>query len=704
MRLFNAKRIIGKLTLTAVVALSAMGIYSCSDVWNEQHPGTYYVNSGNTLATFLEDHPTGQFSDFVYILKKAGIWGEMKSYGEHTCFAPTNEAVQEYLQERYDEAIAAGKPEIANQFVCLDSLPLIVIDSIAKTHLCTATFYCSDMSGDGAFPTPNMLDRYLTYMSYAETIWSAAGDTFKLKLAFRVNQQSKIIEDDDSVQNGVVQIIDKVLRPSNKFLPGLLKENPKAQRFYEALISTGLKDSLEAFQDDSYPGVSYDSTLVGFQQSNKGVKYKTSVENETGVFPEKRQFKFTMFVIPDSVLETLGVTDLTSFRAYAETQYPEGAGLPDESRESSLNKFLSYHILPVYLTWDQLNTSQPELIVRRKYLDELDVEDFYETMLPHSIMRISTPYKKESYSNAAQITESEKYGIFINRKGTLKDEDNLIPGIQIQQVVKSDDKTSDITSDALNGCYYYINEPLIYNAETRKALKVRMRIMSATLSPDFINSGARGRLRVSEKDRYTVGFLPGFCKNVECTPETEYWVRYRDAGFGTIYGDEMTIKNVYDITFRLPSVPNNGTYEIRIWNNSMSSNPSACDRGVAQFYFRGKGAEWEPCGIPVDLRLNNKSPLIGWVKFGNLKDEDEIQMNEKAMRNLGYMRAPDIYADLHKDDENCHRKIITTQYMRADGDYYLRLRQILEAGVIPFSFIEIVPKDIYAGDEPEDRH
>ena len=80
MRLFNAKRIIGKLTLTTVVALSAMGIYSCSDVWNEQHPGTYYVNSGNTLATFLEDHPTGQFSDFVYILKKAGIWGEMKSY------------------------------------------------------------------------------------------------------------------------------------------------------------------------------------------------------------------------------------------------------------------------------------------------------------------------------------------------------------------------------------------------------------------------------------------------------------------------------------------------------------------------------------------------------------------------------------------------------------------------------------------------
>lgn len=695
------KRFFRKSVLTAAVAVTAMGIFSCSDLWSEQHPGTYYVNSGNTLATFLENHPSGQFSDFVYILKKAGVWGEMKSYGEHTCFAPTNEAVQQYLKERREEAIAAGKDSIAKTFESIETLTDIVIDSIAKTHLCAATFYCSDMSGDGAFPSPNMLDRYLTYMSYAETIWTEARDTFKLKLAFRVNQQSKIIEDDDSVQNGVVQIIDKVLRPSNKFLPGLLKDNPNAQIFYEALIATGLKDSLELFQDDSYPGVSYDSTLIKFQQTGKGIVYKTSVETDNGVFPEKRQFKFTMFVVPDSILANeYNVTNLTELKAYAEGIYPEGAGLPDNSRESSINKFMSYHILPIYLTWDQLNTSQGELITRRDYLDELDVEDFYETMLPHSIMRISTAYKKAKYSDKSQITDNEKYGIFINRRGTVK-LDNLVPGIQIHQI---GEYNKNIDDDALNGHYYYVTEPLLYNTATRNTLKMRMRIMSSTLSPDFINSGARGRLRSTEKDRYTVGFLPGFAKNVECTPETDFWVRYRDASFGTVYGDEMTIMNVYDITFKLPSVPVDGTYEIRIWNNSMSSNAQACDRGVAQFYFRGKGSDWEPCGIPVDLRLSNKSPLIGWVKFTDLKDEDEILLNEKAMRNLGYMRAPDIYADLHKESTDCHRKIITTQYMRANGDYYLRLRQILEAGVIPFSFIEIVPKDIYAGEVPEDRH
>ena len=699
------KRFFRKSVLTAAVAVTAMGIFSCSDLWSEQHPGTYYVNSGNTLATFLENHPSGQFSDFVYILKKAGVWGEMKSYGEHTCFAPTNEAVQQYLKERKEEALAAGKDSIAKTFESIETLTDIVIDSIAKTHLCAATFYCSDMSGDGAFPSPNMLDRYLTYMSYAETIWTEARDTFKLKLAFRVNQQSKIIEDDDSVQNGVVQIIDRVLRPSNKFLPGLLKDNPNAQIFYEALIATGLKDSLELFQDPDYPGVSYDSTLLCFQQTGKNkLKYTTSVETEYGTIPEKRHFKFTMFVVPDSILaEDYNIHSLSDLKNYAATVYPEGAGLPDKDRGSSINKFLSYHILPSYLTWDQLNTSQPELIANRKYLDELDVEDFFETMLPHSIMRISTAYKKPSYSDKSQITDNEKYGIFINRRGTVK-LDNLIPGIQIHQLK---DYAMNIEDDALNGHYYYITEPLLYNTATRNTLKMRMRIMTCTLSPDFINSGARGRLRKTDKDRYTVGYLPGFCKNVECTPETEFWVRYRDASFGTVYGDEMTIKNVYDITFKLPSVPVDGTYEIRIWNNSIYSLKSQGkqDRGVAQFYFKGQGEQWQPCDIPVDLRLSNKSPLIGLVKWDDIKNDEElILQNERATRNLGYMRAPDIYKDLHTNETDCHRKIITNQYMRADGTYYLRLRQILEAGVIPFSFIEIVPKDIYAGETPEDRH
>ena len=52
---------------------------------------------------------------------------------------------------------------------------------------------------------------------------------------------------------------------------------------------------------------------------------------------------------------------------------------------------------------------------------------------------------------------------------------------------------------------------------------------------------------------------------------------------------------------------------------------------------------------------------------------------------------------------NCYRKIICNEYLRADNDYYIRMRQVWEEdGVYPFSFIEIVPKSVYEGNE--DQH
>jgi hypothetical protein len=360
---------------------------------------------------------------------------------------------------------------------------------------------------------------------------------------------------------------------------------------------------------------------------------------------------------------------------------------------------MSYHILPVILTYDQLNTSQQKIIDRREYLDELDVEDFYETMLPHSLMRISSVYNVAKNANV----KKDRTGIYINRKGTeklQKQGKQFIEGILIHDL----SSRKDIKTSALNGLYYYIDKPLLYNdPETRNALDTRIRVMASTLSPDFINSGARGRIASAkgDPDWYTTGFKRGFCKNFDWSDETEFYVRYRNATFGTLYGDEITVKNVYDINFHLPAVPKDGTYEIRIWDNSLGKS-STNDRGMAQFYFReGKTGAWDPCNIPIDLRLEGTNPRVGWVK--DAADTDTILI-EKAMHNNGYMKAPDIYTSL-RGDQNCYRIIVTKQFMRADNDYYLRMRQILAAGVIPFSFIELASKNIYDNpEELEDRH
>ena len=714
------KRLFGKSAFIAAVAVLVGTAISCSDLWDEQHPGTYYVSSGETVATFLENHPSGQFSDFVYIIKKAGIWGELVTYGNHTCFAPDNAAVQQYLVDRYKESGSDYK----KYFESLETLPEFICDSIAKTHLCHSTIFCTDMSGDGALPYPNQLDRYLTYTSYSDTIWTTIGgkDTFEIKLAYRINQQSKITEADDTVQNGVVHIIDKVLRPSNKYLPGHLKETNEtapykyqANLFYQALVATNLRDSLEKYLDLDYPVPDYDSTYACLETTGK-VAYEYTTAYETGdsrqraVWPEKRYFKFTLFVVTDSILkEKYNINDLDDLRQKAKDEYGDD-GLPDSIPGSALYKLMTYHILPCWMPYNQLNTSQKKILDNRRYTDTLDVEDFYETMHPYAVMRISTPLDRNV----------ERKGIYINRKGSVTAKNLEYKGTRIWTA----SEYGKVDNTCTNGGFHYIDELIFFNGETKKALKTRMRYMANTLSPDFINSGARGRFRTEAKnpvDYAVYGFKKGFTKNVECSDQTQYFVRYRDYTFGCFYGDEMTIRGIYDFTLRLPPVPEDGTYEIRIWGNSLGSS-SQNDRGIAQFYFReGNTGKFKPCGIPVNLGVKAiTEPQIGAIMDKDINDQYKTDAereaaklaNEKAMRNRGYMKAMDSYAPQNNDDNNlrndksCFRKIVCNEPMKHGTDYYIRIRQILENpdAVCPFNIVEIVPKDIYAGEIPEDRH
>lgn len=506
-------------------------------------------------------------------------------------------------------------------------------------------------------------------------------------------------------------------------LPSVLHNNPDVSIYYSALVSTGLLDTLKQYIDPTYPGVEYDSTLRCFFETGRVIRYQTAYETENGIFPDQRQFRYTLFVIPDSILRAdYNITSLNDLRSYAENEYPQGAGKPDQSRESSLNMFMSYHILPMGLSWDQLNTAQLDILVHRHHLDELDVEDFYETMLPHSIMRISTPYKEESYSRASQITRDERYGIFINRKGTVKDPANLIEGIQILNTYDY----GVFENSAINGYYHYITEPLAYNEATRSALNVRMRIMASTLSPDFINSGARGRLRVSEMDRYVVGFLPGYCKNFKWSMGSELWVRYRDASFGCYNGDETTLRGPYDISFRLPSVPQDGLYEIRIPVYIPNVDNIRSASGNVLYYIRQEGGDFLPCGKPADLTIATSDPRIGYVRDDDVDIYDIIRNNpdltesearelaiaenDKLLRKNGYMKSPDSYGPYNgsmRNDQGFLRKIVCEMYMEADKDYYLRIRQVGPDGfgTTAFNYIEIVPYNVYSGENgPEDWH
>ena len=87
------------------------------------------------------------------------------------------------------------------------------------------------------------------------------------------------------------------------FIPGLLQKNPNASIFYSALVATHLRDTLEQYLDPNYPPIDYDWTMQALRDGYYGVHYyRTSVETDYICYPEKREFKYTLFVMPDNEL------------------------------------------------------------------------------------------------------------------------------------------------------------------------------------------------------------------------------------------------------------------------------------------------------------------------------------------------------------------------------------------------------------------
>ena len=747
------KRLFRKSVL-AVAAIAFLGLgVSCKDLWSEQHPGTYYTNNGETVADYLtgrvKNH--GDYSYFIAILEKAELWGQMRTYGTYTCFAPDDKAMQAYFDERRAEA---PNDSVRTVFASLENVlqNRKLCDTIARTHLFNNAMYASDLNGDGVLQHPNMLDRYVTYNSFPDStdkVLDENGnvvkahdgtDSVNIKLKYLINMQASLIKTDDSVQNGVVHKVDKVIRSSNQFLPGLMKENPNLTIFYGALVSTKLINKMEGvYFDETYPAIDYEWTEQALRDNYAGL-HKNETAFETGdnadriAYPEKREFKFTMFVMPDTALATYsdnywsgGIKDVNDLREYAKKVYNDAEHINDADSlpTSPLYQLIAYHILPCWLSYDQFNTRQIQLRQRHLHFQEHDMEDFFETMLPHSIMRISTPYP----------TNENPLGIFINRRGTITT--GLISeGVRIAQNASEYNLPGSLTNICVNGGYHYINKLLVYDDFTRNtALQCRMRIMCCTLSPDFINSRGRGRLNgetnIKNIDKMSMAYKMGYCTNfLWVEDQTKFFVRYRDASFGTYNGDELTIRGSYDLAFKLPPVPADGTYEIRVWNNSLASSGRG-DRGIVQFYLHQynpvedaktywRNWKWDPQGIPVDLRLGGSDSRIGMVPDNDdrydgmsaTQVEEAIKLNDRAMRIRGFLKAPDSYTsgsstdysgDPIRVDENCYRKIMSNEYLKADNDYWVRMRQVYEEdGVFPFSFIEIVPKSVYEG--AEDQH
>jgi len=699
-----------------LAALLAVGIQfsfvSCSD-----DPGAenYYTSTKEYAADVLRNNEN--FSEFRKIVERSHMMELLGTYGNITLFAPTNEAVQKYL---------AGRG-----MTSVDELSLDDCDTITYTHIIDKMAYYTTDFNDGTYQTANLLDRHLTITCDSDTV-SVPGE---VNIKFFIEKTAEMIVVDDSVANGVVHVMNQVIGTNSSMLPDVIGMDENVSLFYQALVDTHMADSLYKFIDENY-SVGTDS--VGWDSDRPCVH--TAVEYDAVGYMEHRYYKFTAFCPTNKVFEEkYGVTDIEGLKTLAasiyDPVYPEDADVTDlTSRRNSLNRFVSYHLLDrmgTYYGLTCVDGPDPDGLVRMFNRRKMDISDWYETMLPHSVLKCSYP---------TSVTDLDAVGLYINRRGIMSNPDRRGVKIRGAKVAKASEMP--YAQEAANGIYHYIDDILKYDNETQfTVLNERMRIDATTLSPDFMTSGARGHVTattikngkyanssqgktVRTNPNHCLGFKAGSAKNFYYTDATHLHVRPRYLGFWSYEGDEIIVKGVFDLAMKLPPVPS-GEWEVRMF--TCVGFPS---RGIVQYYLGQKkpgvtdvksasDIAWVPQGIPFDMRPKGTSAKIGYKTDSSLGDAEQIQAFDKQFHNRGWMKGwassgtinpegtNNMNGDGFRDQTDNLRRVIGTFQSDGKTDWYLRFQQKMESAdnELNFDALEICPRSVYADpDIPEDKY
>jgi hypothetical protein len=557
----------------------------------------------------------------------------LSTRGNYTCFIPTNEAVMAYYESHgtsYEEL--ESQPDVAKELVYDHIISGIVIDynSFDPGMLSNAT-----MSG-----------RYIQIKK--DNIDSIF-----------VNRIAHIIRDNvQVVHNGSVLPVNQIVEFSKVNLPEMIKGDGRFDLFADALYATGLADSLHLTEDFEYKEL----RRLGVIPIDD-VSRITSFLNKPIRTPSARKFGYTLFVESDATLRQAfadaGISGdgLEALTAFAKAKYPDGAAYEDTDPRSSLYQFTAYHLL--YFLTDE-NDIIPSWW-NKWYKSGLDLNDFAETM-------------------ARRLLEFQR----INGKLFLNVDQNK-QGISI---VPSGDKEN----ASENGIFHEIDGVLLYDDNVKNfVLNKRIRIDIISLMPELMTNKIRGTFDQQTPDGRDLKYqsLPTqqlqYLSNCFCSQETQ--MIYTGGYSNDMQGDELIYAGKYDVTFRLPSLPET-IYEIRMGYTANAA------RSVTQIYFDG-----EPCGIPLNLKILGTDPRIGWVA-DNTNDPEADRAVDKAMRNRGYMKYPDIFPSYGRSSSQTIRKIITTQTYK-EGSHTLRFKSVEanETAEFMIDFIEFVPKIVFGDNE-----
>ena len=676
----------GKLMMLAVVVCSAM-ITSCSEDIDESN---LYTFTGETIEDYLLNR-SDEFSDFNYVLQRTGYDKILSAYGTYTCFAPTNEAMEKYINDLYEDMSNAELPHNGMTQRGLEGLTDSLCRDIALFHLLYSEILGVDLGNGMTMNT--MLGRDIN-----SSIDSITG-------AVVLNSSALITSMDNELENGVLHVVDNVITRSNNLISGEMEKHKEFSIFYQALTMTGLADSLS------------EKARTDIQMPTKVGTGKGSGKIYT---PEDCIVGYTIFAETDEVLKEHGINDINDLIAYANNAYEKCAdpsnGWYDYYRNhnikvstdndylksnNALNMFVRYHILKYIVPFSKMVYSYNET-------SRVPLYEYYETMLPYTLFKI--------------IRSNGK--VYINRwvtNNTLTDRVAEMASTSISTVMKEGITPARDNIQALNGYIHPISDLLVYaDYVPRGVLNERMRFDDLSLLPEIMSN--KLRLMQPSEVRALLGQASGtafggngnmrlprnYAKHlvVYNGDNTEiYYLPGQDCNWPNYQGDELLCMGAYDFAFRLPPVPD-GTYELRMGYTANGN------RGMVQFYL-GRNASltsMKALDIPLDMRkvpVDNPdgSPDVnsgtGWCLY--TKTDDMGVESDANMHNMGWMRGTLYYTRgkggslLARADVQDLRRIITKMQFE-QGEYWLRFKTVLPDNTsteFHLDYIELCPENIY---------
>ena len=232
---------------TLLAVSLGMVVVSCTEHIDESD---LYTFTGEMMVDHFENNPE-TFSSYLQVLgmvhpskrSKSTMKELLDARGHYTCFAPTNKAIEEYM----DSMLTIGKVSSKDLAQLPDSVAEdIVFNSIIDNQIEEA--YATTDFQPGALQRTNMNGRYVD-ISYSND--SVTG----ISLIY-VNTNSLIITKDIEVENGYIHAIDKVLSPSTATVADLVETTPNTTIFGHFLKTTGWDLKLLEYKDKEYDLIS----------------------------------------------------------------------------------------------------------------------------------------------------------------------------------------------------------------------------------------------------------------------------------------------------------------------------------------------------------------------------------------------------------------------------------------------------------------